>query len=173
MGLDLRMEWRGYANATAGVGKATARWGGPVLPAALFRLFDGTAAGQANDAAYTAFSVAFGAAFDWDLKGGAGEVNFNGQALSWQTLKCLMVVVTAPAAGKELRLGPQNRTNAAQLWFSGVDADSYVVARDLYWQSDPNAGWAIGASTKIVSLTNPAGSGDPITGYMIAAGVKT
>lgn len=171
--MDLRTEWRGSVVATAGIGKAVARWGGPVLPRALFRLFDGTAAGQADDAAYTPFSIAFGAAFDWDLKGGSGEKNLNGQALSWQTLKALWVVLDVPAAGVKLRLGPQGRTGAAQLWFFAATANYWAEVRDLYQQADRNDGWAIAGGASKVCLTNPAGGGSPVTGVLVAAGVKT
>lgn len=167
----VQFTWQGIAAAVYGSASARLRWGTAPLPAGKFRLFDGAIDGACNQIAVTSFGVAASGAWEYDLRGGGGELDLVNRGLSLASLKLLLVVVTDPAATKSLWFGPQNRSNTAQLWFNGVVAADRCQVRDYFWQSDRQSGWAVSSGNGKIALTNPGSV--TVAGTVLVAGVKT
>ena len=111
-----------------------------------------------------ALSIAATTTLQVDFK--SGETDLLGNAVNLQSVKLVAVVVTTASA--TLWVGPQNLTNACQLWFGGVGSTDKAKVTDRFWNSDAG-GWAVGSSTKILGINNPGGS--TVSGYLICAGV--
>lgn len=151
-----RIQWTdGVSDATGGRSYRS-RFGTSPTPSGLFQLTDGTGTGAANSAYESAFTVAAGATKLIDLKGGNGETDVLGVALAMTAVKGVeLIITTTPATGVSLRFGPQNQTNAAQLWFQAVTANFWQEVKDRFAMFDRHAGWSIGSSTKVLAIHNP------------------
>ncbi len=158
MSLEVSRKLAGVVRLTDGLLAPVSRYGTSPTPSGEWSLSEGTGDGQGNDAYEATLSVGAGTTTLIDLKGGTGEKNLTRTALGFTAVKRVELIVANPAAGKALRVGPQAATDACQLWFPGVDAGSYDEVRDLLVQADRNAGWPVGASTKILAIHNPGGS---------------
>lgn len=173
MALDVSIQWTGGCRLTTGTATSRSRFGVSPTPAGLFRLTDGTGNSQANDVYETAFSLAASGGADTllvDLKGGTSEKNPLGVALAFTAVKGVEVVITSPASTKSLRLGPQGKTDACQLWFQAVTANFYDLVRSRFAMFDEITGWAVGSSTKILALVNP--SAVTVAGWLRVIGTK-
>lgn len=166
MGLTAKLNWQGGYTWTESGSPLTAS----ERIVELLTLTNGTGSGQANCVYKKAISLAATTYLDIDLKGGGGELDVRGTAMAMTAVKAVLLVVTTPAAATSLRFGPQNRTNAAQLWFSGVTADEYVTVLDKLYMADARAGWSLGASTKVVSIYNPGAA--TVAGTLWVFGTK-
>ena len=164
MSADVRISFRGFLAQTTTFGRATARFGQTGMPDELFRLTNGTGSGQCDTVFVKALSIAATTTLQVDFK--SGETDLLGNAVNLQSVKLVAVVVTTASA--TLWVGPQNLTNACQLWFGGVAATDKNKVTDRFWNSD-EGGWAVGGSTKILGINNPGGS--TVSGYLICAGV--
>lgn len=158
MGVSARYDWVGGYTAVSGPLTAKARLGGSGEPAGTLTFADGTGAGQANFVYSRAISLAATTYLDIDLKGGGGELDVLNVAMAATAVKLVLLEITTPASGTSLRFGPQNRTNAAQLWFQDVTANFYVTVLDKFYMCDARAGWALDATHKVISLYNPGAS---------------
>ena len=149
---------RGGYLATAAPLSAAERLGAAGGPSLAWDVVDGTGAGQVNFVYRKAVSLAATTYLDIDLKGGGGELDVLNVAMAATAVKFVLLQVTTPASGTSLRLGPQGRTNAAQLWFQAVTANFYDVVADTLVMWDSRAGWALDATHKVLSLYNPGAS---------------
>ena len=131
----------------------------------------GTAAGQVDQVYFRKITVPAGSGVSVDLKGGGGELDLVNRPLALVNLKYLYLEVAAPAAGVEITVGPHGVANAFQGWWPGVTAADKTPVRDKFEQVDRTAGWAVGASTKILRLANAGGADVDV--YLIAAGTTT
>lgn len=172
-GANVAIRLHGPMVLNAGLGRAVVRFGAGDIPDALFRLFPGDKSGQADDLVAVPFSVAKEATFTYDLAGATDEVNILGVPVDWDAVKMIGVVVNNPTAGKSLWFGPQGETGAADLWFPDATADSKMQVRDTLFVGDRNDGWPIGSGETKLVISNPATTGDPVTGWLVAAGVKS
>lgn len=166
MGFRAKAPWKfGYQWTVAG---------SPLIAAekiiAEFDLADGTGAGQANAAYKKEISLAATTYLDLDLKGGGGELDVRGGAMAMTAVKLVILKLTTPGASTSLRFGPQNRTNAAQLWFQDVTANFYLTVLDKLYMGDARAGWALDATHKVISLYNPGAS--TVAGTLWVFGTK-
>jgi hypothetical protein len=85
--------------------------------------------------------------------------NALGTTFSLTKLKALVVAISSPDGSKKLRVGPQNQSNAAQLWFGGTGATAYDEFFHYRVWEDPYTGYAVTASTAdILPIYNPTGS---------------
>lgn len=171
MGLTTRIRWTdGVAYEASGL-RYRSRFDTAPVPSGLFTLSDGTGAGQANDVYEALFTVPDGETVEIDLKGGNGETNVANLALAFTKVKGVEIVLTtAPAAGVSLRFGPQNVTDAAQLWFQDVTANFWHEVRDRLAVFDRHTGWALDATHKVLALSNP-GAAD-VSGWIRVIGVR-
>ncbi len=145
--------------------------GDSTQPTGLLEILDGVAAGQCDQAFVKAFSIAGGGSLAIDLKGGGGELDLANRPLALAKLRWLFLEITGPAAGKELRVGPQGAANAFQGWWPGVTAADKTPVRYQFEQADPQDGWAVGASTKILTISNPGGAA--VAGFLCLAGTTS
>jgi len=106
-----------------------------------------------------------------DLSGSATYKNPFGVTLAFTKLKFVLVSMIAPDGAKVVKVGPQNESNAAQLWFGGTGATAY---ESVYWhvaKGGPIAGWTITAGTgDILPIINPGGAAVDVAVFL--AGVK-
>lgn len=126
---------------------------------------------QANDWVVKKLTIAAGATTSIDLTGSSTYANPFGTANAFTSVRGVVVAVVSPDGAKKVVVGPQNVTNAAQLWFAGVGADA---GEDVYWQTvklGPVAGWAVAAGTgDLLPIKNPGVS--PVDVVIWIAGVK-
>lgn len=170
MALDVRLKLDGFVAQTAGLARAVGRPGKTPLPAVLWRLLPTDATTGANGAAAVkAFTVAAGGAWSFDVL--SGEADFAGGAVAWAKVTSLLVLVASPAAATAVRLGPDGRANAAQLWFPATASGNRVEVRDLFWQADRATGWAVSGGNGKVWLSN-AGAAS-VSGTIVLTGVKS
>jgi len=162
MSLDMQYQLAGGYTWASGVLTASEQF------ASFVQTFtEGTSTNQINFVYKRAVSLATTTYLDIDLKGGGGELDVLNVAMAATAVKGVFLKVTTPASGTSLRLGPQGRTDAAQLWFQAVTANFYDTVSDIFVMSDRGAGWALGASTKVLSLYNPGASTVAATLYVV------
>lgn len=171
-GANVAIRLHGSMVLNAGLGRAVVRFGAGNIPDALFRLFPGDKSGQADDLVAVPFSVAKEATFAYDLAGATDEENILGVPVDWGAVKMVGVVVDDPATGKKLWFGPQGAEDAAPLWFPDATADSKQEVHDMLFVGSRADGWAIETDATKIVISNPATTGDPVTGWMILAGVQ-
>lgn len=151
-----RIQWTDGVLDSLGARSYRSRFGTSPTPSGLFQLSDGTGTGQANQTYEAVLSIAAGATSLIDLKGGNSEKDVLGVALAMTAVKGVeLILTTAPATGVSLRFGPQGATNAAQLWFQAATANFWIEVKDRFAHFDRHAGWALGASTKVLAINNP------------------
>lgn len=172
-GLTWRVQLRGGWRALTAFGTPTGlRFGASPNPPGVVSFGTGAGAGQADTLYRNAFTLAPSASLAIDLKGGTGELDVTGAALTLQLVRALYVeFTTAPAAGVSVRLGPQGATNAWQGPFGGVAAANYLTLQQGVLVPAPVDGWAVDATHKILTLTNP-GAGS-VSGVIEIPGVHT
>ena len=170
MALSARLTLSGGYQATSGPLTANGRVGSSPMPTVSLVLADGTGVGQANQVFSTTFSIAATTFQTYDLKGGGGELDVLNTALAMTAVKCVIVQLDTPASGTSVRFGPQNRTNAAQLWFQDVTANFYETIPSFAYHADARAGWALDSTHKTIHLYNPGGA--TIAGTLLVIGTK-
>ncbi len=170
MGLDLRQNLEGGFTQSVGGLTYSERFGASPAPDCGLTLADGTGDNQANQVFAANFSIAASATQSWDMKGGGGELDVLNVALAMTAIKSIVVKVTTPTALLKLLFGPQAVANAWQGPFFAVTANYWVEVWSLLVMQHPLAGWAVGASTKILSLSNPSAS--TIAGKVRVVGTK-
>lgn len=170
MGLQSRIELQGGYTWTSGPLTAAAAIAGLNEPAGVTAFSDGTGAGQANFVYSKNFSINATTMLLIDLKGGGGELDVLNVLMAATAVKAILLQIDTPASGTSLRFGPQNQTNAAQLWFQDVTANFYMTVLDKMFLDDPRAGWALDATHKVLAIYNP-GAG-AVTGKLRVWGTK-
>lgn len=151
-----RIVWTDGVYDATGARSYRSRFGTSPTPSGVFQLTNGTGTGQANQVYEAALSIATGATTLIDLKGGNGETDVLGVALAMTAVKGVeLILTTAPATGVSLRFGPQNQTNAAQLWFQAATANFWIEVKDRFAHFDRHAGWALDATHKVLAINNP------------------
>lgn len=170
MGLAAKVNITGGFTHTSGALVASGRFGESNMPAGTTVFADGTGAGQANQIFLVSFSIPATTMQLYDLKGGNGELDVLNVALAMTAVKQVVVEVTTPASGTSLRFGPQNQTNAAQLWFQAATANFYDTVYSKFMQEDARAGWALDATHKVLGLYNPGASA--VAGTLLVIGTK-
>lgn len=158
MGLTSRFELVGGYSHILGNLTGAGAVGGTSQPAGVTVFADGTAAGQANFVYENNFTLAATTMLNLDMKGGGGELDLLNRAMAATAIKAVLLQITTPASGTSLRFGPQNQSNAAQLWFQAVTANFYQEVFDILWVADPRAGWSLDATHKVLSIYNPGAS---------------
>lgn len=127
-----------------------------VLPSLLSAYTYGTGTAQVN-AFYAASRTV--AATTFDLINLTTTTAALGTTFSLTKLKFLLVAVQSPDGTKSLRVGPQNQSNAAQLWFGGTGATVYDTVFTYRVWENPYAGYTVTASTgDILPIYNPGAS---------------
>jgi hypothetical protein len=170
MGLSAKVNITGGFTQTAGALTAAGRLGTSPMPLGLTTFADGTGAGQANQVFLAPFSINATTMQLYDLKGGNGELDVLNVALAMTAVKLVIVEITTPAASTSIRFGPQNQTNAAQLWFQATTANFYDTVLDGLLQKDARAGWALDGTHKVLGLYNPGAA--PVVGTLLVVGTK-
>lgn len=140
------------ATQPAGIGQG-------VLPSLLSNYTYGTGNFQVN-AFYAANRTVAATTFDnFNLTTGPAAL---GTVFSLTKLKLLVVAIVSPDGTKKLRVGPQNQSNAAQLWFGGTGTTVYDEFTAYRVWENPYAGYTVTATTgDILPIYNP-GAG-PVT----------
>lgn len=130
--------------------------GSGVMPTLASEYTYGTGSAQVN--AFYAASRTL-AATTFDLLNLTTLPNALGTTFSLTRLKLLVISIDSPDGTKSLRVGPQNQSNAAQLWFGGTGATVYeTIFTGQKWE-DPYAGYTVTATTgDILPIYNPGGS---------------
>ncbi len=167
-GLKIDLAVAGSIGQTVAGLSYLARMGNGAAPSGKITVLDGTGAGLANQFFFTPFSIPTVTRQSYDLKGGGGELDVLNRALNMAKLKYLYLELDAPAAGNSIQFGPAAVTNAAQLWFQAATVNFYDVVRSKMLMEDFTTGWAIGASTKVISLYNPGAT--TVAGKLFAVG---
>jgi hypothetical protein len=170
MGLQAKFNLTGGFLHTSGALSATGRMGTSPMPIGLTTFADGTGAGQANQVFLASFSINATTMQLYDLKGGNGELDVLNAALAMTAVKLVIVEITTPAASTSIRFGPQNQTNAAQLWFQAATANFYDTVSDALFQKDARAGWALDSTHKVLGLYNPGAAA--VAGTLLVVGTK-
>jgi hypothetical protein len=143
------------------------RFGATSHPAGRMRLFNGTAANQANVAFEKTFSLTAASNLDVDFT--TGQTDVNGQAVNLSAVKLVYLEITSATTGDSLRLGPQNVTNGWQGWFGTTTTTGYAECRGLFLQGGYNfAGWTVDGTHKVLRLNNP--SATTVSGYLWVVG---
>lgn len=170
MGLSAKFDVVGGFSHSSGSLTAANKTGGTGMPTGLCTFADGTGASQANFVYLRSISLVATTYLDIDLKGGGGELDVLNVAMAATAVKLVYLQITTPGASTSLRLGPQNRSNAAALWFADVTTNFYVTVLDQFLIHDKRAGWAIGASTKVLSVYNPGAA--TVAATLVVVGTK-
>jgi hypothetical protein len=141
------------ATGTNGV-SASLRYGRGVQPSRDLTFTTGTGSNQINVIYRRAFEVLTTANLDIDLKGAAGELDVVNAALNFVKVRAVeILLITPPAVGVSVRVGPQGVTNG---WIGPwKDGAAYDVVRRRFFMDNPVEGWAVGASNKILRIHNP------------------
>lgn len=116
-------------------------------------LKNGTGSGQCNEHWHDERTVAAGATDNLDLSGGL--TSGLGVAITFTSIKLIIIDIDTPLSTKSLRVGPRGQGQAAQLWFGGVAATDYMtIARTLFF-TEPIAGWTVTAgSADVLGIYN-------------------
>lgn len=134
-------------------------FGGAILPAVQLSLTYGTGANQVNKQYLKKRTIANGVTDLIDLK---ALTDFQGAALDFAKIKYIFIGIITPDGTKELRVGPQNATNA----FSGFWGGSGATVYDRVWDSKeykaPVSGVITGPTTanRILAINNPSTATD-------------
>lgn len=128
-------------------------WGkesGPVT------LTEGTGNGQANKIFHKSSTLADGANETWDIRGGAATVDPFGTALTFGTVKALIV---RAASTNTTNLTVGNGTNAFVGPFGGATHTLQVQPGGAIVLFAPNTGWSsVSGSTDDIKVTNGSGA---------------
>lgn len=79
-----------------------------------------------------------------------------GSPIRFAKIFWLLLAVVEPGAAKALRYGPMGVANSAQLWFSGVTADEWVLVTDADLKLNRSAGWAVDTANANLRIYNPS-----------------
>lgn len=159
----------GIIRDTVTLQQQPASFGLGVLPSLNFELQNGTGSGQANKWFLERRTVN---ATTYDLLDLAGGVDdYKGDPITFTAIKRCLLKIVDPNGTKKLYLGPQNQTNAAQLWAGGTGATAYD---EVFWGIDhkhPYAGWTVTAGTgDILPVYNPTGSAITYAIFLLGVG---
>lgn len=170
MGLAANLPHTGGFLVKSGGLRASGKFGDTGMPGGVLSFADGTGSGQANFVYKASLSISASATTLIDLKGGNGELDVLNVAMAATAVKFVLLEITTPGAGVSLRFGPQNQTNAAQLWFSGVGTTAYATVLHRLRMEDSVTGWAVGSSTKVLAVNNPSAS--TVAATLLVIGTK-
>lgn len=162
-----------YGTNTSTGGIVSKRFGDTSAPASSITFTNGTSSNNIDVAYKYDFSLAATTGVNLDLRGGGGETDVTGAALSFTEIRSIAVYIVESAASTvSLRVGPQNQSNAWQGPFGGVAATDYIAVRKFFYIDAPGDGsWTtVDATHKVLRLYNP-GAGT-ITGYVIITGTS-
>lgn len=131
----------------------SASFGGTLLPGVAAEYTYGTGDAQARRWYLARRTLAAGAYDDLNLTSGLAAL---GATQVFAALKRVFVGVASPDGTRRLRVGPQGRTGAAQLWFQAATANFWVETYTHLWMERPYTGWAVTASTAdVFCVHNP------------------
>lgn len=126
------------------------------FPAISAELTNGTTSGKGNMIYADKHTIAAGASVDLDLSGSL--TNISNSAATFTKVKQVVVIIDTPDGTKKVRVGPQNVSNAAQLWFGGTGATCYEEVAEWSIKTDRYTGWTITPGTgDILRIHNPTG----------------
>ena len=124
------------------------------LPELGVSLTFGTTSGKANKWHVGVRTLA-ATTFDLlDLAGGS-LADPLGNALTFSTVKLVVVALSTPNGTRNLQIGPQNQSNAAPLNWGGVGATVYQIVTN----------WAMPIYQPVTGVTVTAGTGDILPVY--------
>lgn len=148
------------------------RFGSSPEPSGLLNLTDGSGTDQGNQLYRNVFTLAASGSLVIDLRGGTGELDVVGAALSLALVRAIYLeLTTTPAAGVAVRLGPAGATNAFQGPWGGVAAANYSTVQRRFLMDAPADGWTVDGTHKILTISNP-GAGS-VSGVIEIPGVHT
>lgn len=171
MGLQAAISVAGGFSQIASLLTTAGRFGVSPMPNGQISIADGTGPGQANQVFLAPFSIPPTTMQLYDLKGGNGELDVLNELLAMTAVKLVLAEITTPAVNTAIRFGPQNQTNAAQLWFEAVTANFYDTVNSHLLQEDVRAGWALDATHKVIGLYNPDGA-VTVAGILLVVGTR-
>lgn len=130
-----------------------ANLGGSILPQLRTRYTYGTGDGQVNKWYLAKRTLPATTYDDLNLTSGLTAL---GTTQAFTKLKLVLVAVVSPDGAKKLRVGPQGRTNAAQLWFQATSANFWEECFTYVLKERPVTGWtATAGSADVFSVYNP------------------
>lgn len=151
-----QLEGGGSITDSAGAMSQLAALGGAVLPSVGFNYTFGTGSAQVNKWYLARRTLAAGAYDDLNLTSGLTAL---GATQAFTALKRVWVIIVDPDGTKRLRVGPQGRTNANQLWFQAATANFWEDTYTAVLKDRPVTGWAVSAgATDVLSVHNPTGT---------------
>lgn len=147
-----------FRDTVTGTTQPAAFGGAGLIPDPNWTLTTGTGANAVNLWYHARRTLAATTYDDLDLAGGL--TGPTGAALTFTAVKYVRLDVVSADGSKKLRVGPQGRSNAGQLWWGGTGATVYQDVYYTFEQRLPTAGgWAVTAGTgDIFPVYNPTGS---------------
>ncbi|AMV25438.1 hypothetical protein VT84_13635 [Gemmata sp. SH-PL17] len=129
--------------------------GDPVMPPIDLGYTNGTGTAQCDLWYCKRRTLAANTTESLDLRGGLTDPE--GNAINFAHVKRVVISILEPDGTKSLRVGPQNVTNAAQLWFGGTGATAYETVKTFLYKDEPFTGWATTAgSADLLPVFNPS-----------------
>jgi hypothetical protein len=170
MAVDTRIDIRNGITGLVGGTRIPYRFGSSLMPAGQIRMYAGTGATQANVCFVKTWTLAGSANLDVDLT--TGQTDINNVAVNLTKVKLVICQITALVAVADyVKIGPQNVTNAIQLWHGDVTANFFTEIRDVpFINGGQNwAGWTVDATHKIIRINNP--TANSLSGHLIVIGI--
>lgn len=165
---DVRLSGGGTLTDSANVLTQIANFGGAILPTIFSRYSFGTGNAQANKWYLAKRTLAATTYDDLDLTSGLTAA---GATQAFTALKQVLIAIISPDGTKKLRVGPQGRTHANQLWFQAATANFWEETYTHIWKDRPITGWALSAgSTDVLSVYNPGGSSLDYAIFLLGTG---
>lgn len=154
-----RLSGGGAVSNSATGESQSASFGGGILPSLKVSYSFGTGDGQVSKW-YLAKRTLLATSYDdLDLTSALAAI---GVTQAFTKLKRVFVGIIGADGTKKLRIGPQGRTSANQLWFQDVTTNFWEETFTYVLKDRPYTGWAItSGSADVLSVYNPtAGSID-------------
>lgn len=162
----------GIVNSATGL-NITKRYGETGSPSTTMNYTSGTGSNQANVVYRYDFSLGATTGVNIDLRGGAGELDVTGAALSFTEIRDIEVYIsTTQAANVNIRVGPQNETNGWLGPWSVITANGYTVVYRRLYMDFPFDGslTTVDATHKILRLYNP--NAGTVAGSIVITGTN-
>lgn len=145
-----------------------ATFGFGVLPVIRSRYSFGTGSGQVNKFYVAQRTLAATTYDDLNLTSGLSTL---GATQAFTALKRVLVAIVNPDGTSRLRVGPQGRSNANQLWFQAATTNFWEETYSYVLKDRPVTGWAVtAASTDVLSIYNPTGSSITYAVWLMGTG---
>lgn len=143
-------------------------FGAGVLPDLRFGYSFGTGDSQANKWYARRRTLAATTYDDLNLTSGLTTL---GATQAFTALKRVVIAIVDPDGTKRLRVGPQGRTNAAQLWFQAATTNFWEETYSFLLKERPVTGWALTAgAADVLSVYNPTGSSVTYAIWLLGTG---